>query len=62
MDNRGISIQIENFLFDLRASVNVFFNSINWSEVLFYLKIGLVILSLLMIVAIVIVLILKSLQ
>jgi hypothetical protein len=60
MDNRAISAQVKNFLTDLLASINNLFHSVNWPEVLFCLKIGLFILSVLMVVAIAFVLILKT--
>jgi len=59
--NRGVLLaQAKNFFADIWEKIVVFFNSYQWQEIAFCLKIALFVVSVLMILAIIVVLIKKS--
>jgi hypothetical protein len=60
MNRKLLLAQAKNFFADLLGKINVFFNSYQWQEIAFCLKIALFIVSVLMILAIIVVLIRKS--
>lgn len=60
MDRKLLLAQAKNFFADIWEKIVVFFNSYQWQEIAFCLKIALFIISVLMILAIIVVLIRKS--
>lgn len=60
MNRKLLLAQAKNFFADIWEKIVVFFNSYQWQEIAFCLKIALFIVSVLMILAIIVVLIRKS--
>ena len=60
MNRKVLLAQAKNFFADIWEKIVVFFNSYQWQEIAFCLKIALFILSVLILLAIIIILIKKS--
>ena len=60
MHERELLAQAKNFFVDLWDTIIIFFNSYQWQEILFWLKMVSIVLCILMILAILIILIKKS--
>jgi hypothetical protein len=60
MDRRFLLVQAKVFLIDIWDKIIVFFNSYQWQEILFWLKMVSIVLCILMVLAMFIILIKKS--